>query len=137
MGVRLSGENGVDAWRAIRDSCPGMRVFFLSSYEDEEAVLAAVIWRSIRLSIETREPRGRLQAIHTVLQGQSILDPHYSAALGLHATAENKDDQSPRGQPFHPAAACPRARWVKGRHCGCDRSFERRGGCTSGVRDSK
>ena len=42
MDVRLSDGSGVDACRVIRDSCPATRVLFLSSYEDDEAVLAAV-----------------------------------------------------------------------------------------------
>ncbi|MDP3598324.1 MAG: response regulator transcription factor, partial [Nitrospirota bacterium] len=43
MDVRLSGGSGVDACRAIRSSCPNTRVLFLTSYQDDEAVLAAVI----------------------------------------------------------------------------------------------
>lgn len=43
MDVRLPGGSGMDACRAIRNSCPGTRVLFLSSYEDDEAVLAAVV----------------------------------------------------------------------------------------------
>jgi CheY-like chemotaxis protein len=42
MDVRLPGGSGVDACRAIMDSCPATRVLFLSSYQDDEAVLAAV-----------------------------------------------------------------------------------------------
>ena len=43
MDVRLTGSSGVDACRTIRDSCPATRVLFLTSYQDDEAVLAAVI----------------------------------------------------------------------------------------------
>jgi DNA-binding NarL/FixJ family response regulator len=75
MDVRLSGGSGVDACRAIRDSCPATRVLFLSSYQDDEAVLAAVFGGASGYLLKQVNAEGLLRAIHTVAQGQSILDP--------------------------------------------------------------
>jgi two-component system response regulator DevR len=75
MDVRLSGGSGVDACRAIRDSCPATRVLFLSSYEDDEAVHAAVLGGASGYLLKHVNAEGLLRAIHAVAKGQSVLDP--------------------------------------------------------------
>jgi two-component system response regulator DevR len=81
MDVRLSGGSGVDACRAIRESCPATRVLFLSSYQDDEAVLAAVFGGASGYLLKEVNAEGLLRAIHTVAQGQSILDPAITQPL--------------------------------------------------------
>jgi len=75
MDVRLSDGSGVEACRVIRDSCPATRVLFLSSYEDDEAVLAAVFGGASGYLLKHITAEGLMLAIHAVAQGQSILDP--------------------------------------------------------------
>lgn len=75
MDVRLSDGSGVDACRVIRDSCPATRVLFLSSYEDDEAVLAAVFGGASGYLLKQITAEGLMLAIRAVAQGQSILDP--------------------------------------------------------------
>ncbi len=75
MDVRLSDGSGVEACRVIRDSCPATRVLFLSSYEDDEAVLAAVFGGASGYLLKQITAEGLMLAIHAVAQGQSILDP--------------------------------------------------------------
>ena len=81
MDVRLSGESGVDACRAIRDSCPATRVLFLTSYQDDEAVLAAVVGGAAGYLLKQVNAEALLGAIHSVAQGQSILDPAITQPL--------------------------------------------------------
>ena len=81
MDVRLSGGSGVDACRAIRDSCPATRVLFLTSYQDDEAVLAAVIGGAAGYLLKQVNAEALLRAIHAVAQGQSILDPAITQPL--------------------------------------------------------
>jgi DNA-binding NarL/FixJ family response regulator len=81
MDVRLSGGSGVDACRAIRDSCPATRVLFLTSYQDDEAVLAAVVGGASGYLLKQVNAEGLLRAIHAVAQGQSILDPAITQPL--------------------------------------------------------
>lgn len=81
MDVRLSGGSGVDACRAIRDSCPNTRVLFLTSYQDDEGVLAAVIGGASGYLLKEVNTQGLLRAIHAVAQGQSILDPAITQPL--------------------------------------------------------
>ena len=81
MEVRLSGGSGVDACRAIRDSCPTTRVLFLTSYQDDEAVLAAVIGGAAGYLLKQVNAEALVRAIHAVAQGQSILDPAITQPL--------------------------------------------------------
>jgi two-component system, NarL family, response regulator DevR len=81
MDVRLSSGSGVDACRAIRDCCPSSRVLFLSSYEDDEAVLAAVVGGASGYLLKQINGEGLARAIHAVAQGQSILDPAITQPL--------------------------------------------------------
>lgn len=81
MDVRLSGGSGVDACRAIRDSCPATRVLFLTSYQDDEAVLAAVIGGAAGYLLKQVNAEALVRAIHAVAQGQSILDPAITQPL--------------------------------------------------------
>ncbi len=81
MDVRLFGGSGVDACRAIRDSCPATYVLFLTSYQDDEAVLAAVIGGASGYLLKHVNAEGLARAIHAVAQGQSVLDPAITQPL--------------------------------------------------------
>jgi len=81
MDVRLSGGSGVDACRAIKDSCPATRVLFLTSYQDDEAVLAAVIGGAAGYLLKHVNAEALVRAIHAVAHGQSILDPAITQPL--------------------------------------------------------
>jgi DNA-binding NarL/FixJ family response regulator len=71
----------VDACRSIRDSCRGTRVLFLSSYEDNDAVLAAVVGGASGYLLKQINGEALARAIHAVAQGQSILDPAITQPL--------------------------------------------------------
>ena len=96
MDVRLSGGSGVDACRAIRDSCPGTRVLFLSSYEEDEAVLAAVIGGASGYLLKQVNTEGLLRAIHAVAQGQSILDPAITQPLLTRMRLQKEEASEPQ-----------------------------------------
>jgi two-component system, NarL family, response regulator DevR len=83
MDIRMLSDSGVDACRAIGDSCPHTRVLFLSSYEDDEAVLAAVVGGASGYLVKHINADELLQAraIRAVAQGQPILDPTVTQPL--------------------------------------------------------
>jgi two-component system, NarL family, response regulator DevR len=81
MDVRLPSGSGVEACRAIRGSCPNTRVLFLSSSEDDEAVLAAVAGEASGYLLKHVNAEELLRAILAVAQGQSILDPALTQPL--------------------------------------------------------
>jgi DNA-binding NarL/FixJ family response regulator len=75
MDVRLGGGSGVEACRDILAAHPAARVVFLTSYPDEEAVLAAVFAGASGYLLKEIAGEALLNALSTVATGQSILDP--------------------------------------------------------------
>lgn len=96
MDVRLGGGSGVDACRAIRKSCPDTRVLFLTSYQDEEAVLAAVIGGAHGYLLKEINTDALLRAIYSVAQGQSILDPVITQPLLARMRSQQEDVSEPQ-----------------------------------------
>ena len=96
MDVRLSGSSGIDACRAIRDSCPGTRVLFLSSCEDDEAVLAAIVGGASGYLLKHVSTEELQQAIHAVAQGQSILDPAITQPLLTRMQLQKEEASAPQ-----------------------------------------
>ena len=74
MDVRLPDGSGIDACREILGSLPGTRVIFLTSYADDDSVLAAVLAGAHGYVLKEIDSPALLEAIHSVAKGQSILD---------------------------------------------------------------
>ena len=81
MDVRLRGDSGVDACREILAKCSATKVLFLTSYDDEEAMLTAVFAGAQGYLLKEIGSESLLRAIHCVAAGQSILDPAATRAM--------------------------------------------------------
>jgi two-component system, NarL family, response regulator DevR len=75
MDVRLPDGSGVAACREILASSPETRVLFLSSYADDDSVLAAVVAGAQGYLLKEINSSALMGAIEAVSEGQSILDP--------------------------------------------------------------
>jgi two-component system response regulator DevR len=75
MDVRLPDGSGVAACREILASCPSTRVLFLTSYADDDSVLAAVVAGAQGYLLKEIDSSALIGAIEAVSEGQSILDP--------------------------------------------------------------
>lgn len=75
MDVRLQDGSGVDACREILAAQPQTRVIFLTSYADDDSVLAAVLAGAHGYILKEIDSSALLKAVHAVAEGQSILDP--------------------------------------------------------------
>jgi two-component system response regulator DevR len=75
MDVRLPDGSGVAACREILASCPATRVLFLTSYADDDSVLAAVVAGAQGYLLKEIDSSALIGAIEAVSEGQSILDP--------------------------------------------------------------
>lgn len=74
MDVRLPDGSGIDACREILGALPGTRVIFLTSYADDDSVLAAVLAGAHGYVLKEIDSSALLEAIRSVAKGQSILD---------------------------------------------------------------
>ena len=95
MDVRMPNGGGVEACRAIRDACPNTRILFLSSYEDDEALLAAVVGGASGYLVKHISAEELLRAIHAVAQGQSILDPTITQPLLTRMRLQKEAESAP------------------------------------------
>lgn len=75
MDVRLPDGSGVDACREIRSLQPQARVIMLTSFADEDAVLASIMAGAAGYVLKQVDPRRLVEAVQTVAQGGSLLDP--------------------------------------------------------------
>jgi DNA-binding NarL/FixJ family response regulator len=75
MDVRLPDGSGVDACRDILASGSDARVIFLTSFADDDSVLAAVVAGAKGYILKEIDTASLLRAIQSVAEGRSILDP--------------------------------------------------------------
>ncbi|HXF93795.1 MAG TPA: response regulator transcription factor [Nitrospiraceae bacterium] len=75
MDVRLPDGSGIEACREIRAARPEIRVLFLTSYADDDAVLATILAGADGFLLKEIGGEELLRAARTVAGGQSILDP--------------------------------------------------------------
>ncbi len=80
MDVRMPGESGVEACREIRSLLPDTKVLMLTSYADEDAVLASILAGASGYLLKDTTGRDLADAILRVAAGASLLDP---AVTGL------------------------------------------------------
>lgn len=75
MDVRLPDGTGVEACREIVSVLPNTRVVFLTSYADDDSVLAAVLAGAYGYVLKEIDSAALIRAIRSVSAGRSILDP--------------------------------------------------------------
>ncbi|HLN61380.1 MAG TPA: response regulator transcription factor [Symbiobacteriaceae bacterium] len=75
MDVRLPDGSGIECCRIIRENRPQTRVLMLTSYDDRDAAVAAVIAGASGYLLKQAEPEELLRAINLVAGGASLLDP--------------------------------------------------------------
>src|SRR5215207_7682809 len=78
MDVRLPDGSGVDACRQIRSDNPTTRVVMLTSFADEDAVIAAILAGASGYLLKQSEPERLIAAVETAAAGGSLLDPAVS-----------------------------------------------------------
>jgi len=75
MDIRLPDGSGVEACREIRALNPKVQVIMLTSYADDEAVLASIMAGAAGYFLKQTRGKELIRAIETVAAGQSLLDP--------------------------------------------------------------
>ena len=81
MDVRLPDGSGVEACRRIKAENADMRVVMLTSYQDEEAIVGAVMAGASGYLLKQADSDRLTQAIRDAAAGDSTLDPRAAGTL--------------------------------------------------------
>lgn len=105
MDVRLPDGSGIEACREIRTARPETRVLFLTSFADDDAVLATMFAGADGYLLKEIDEEALIRAIETVAGGRSILDPALTKrmlvrmkSLAEPAAASKQEELSPQEQ---------------------------------------
>ena len=102
MDVRLPDGSGVEACRDILASHPTTRIIFLTSYADDESVLAAVLAGAQGYVLKNIDSIRLIRSIRTVSNGQSILNPALTQRALNWIKAWPEQNGPVRGQSLSP-----------------------------------
>src|SRR5581483_2698500 len=80
MDVRLPDSDGVDACRTIISERPETRVVMLTSYADEDAVVASIMAGAAGYLLKQTDPERLIEGVQRVAAGASLLDPEVTHA---------------------------------------------------------
>lgn len=86
--VRMPGVSGVEVCREIRSRLPGTRVLMLTSYADQDAVLASILAGASGYLLKDTTGQDLVDAIHQVAAGASLLDPAVTGVVLARLKAE-------------------------------------------------
>jgi two-component system response regulator DevR len=75
MDVRLPDGTGIEACRQIRSERPEARVLMLTSYSDEEAVIASIMAGAAGYLLKDTDAEKLIEGIEAIAHGGSLLDP--------------------------------------------------------------
>lgn len=81
LDMRLPDGTGLDTCKQIRAQVPSTKVIFLTAFTDEEAVVSAVFAGADGYLLKEIGGEQLVNAIQTVAQGHSILDPMVTRAV--------------------------------------------------------
>jgi two-component system, NarL family, response regulator DevR len=81
MDVRLSDGNGIEACREIRSERPATKVVMLTSYGDEDAVLASITAGASGYLLKDSDAEQLIEAVKVVARGGSLLDPQVTQTV--------------------------------------------------------
>jgi DNA-binding NarL/FixJ family response regulator len=75
MDVRMPERSGIEACREIRAAFPEVKVLMLTSYADEEALMASIMAGAAGYVLKRVRGADLIEDIRRVARGESLLDP--------------------------------------------------------------
>lgn len=102
MDVRLPDGSGVEACREIRTRRPQTCVLFLTSYADDDAVLATILAGAQGFLLKEVGSDELLRAVRAVANGQSILDPAVTQRVLARVQTLSASSAEPKGEELSP-----------------------------------
>ena len=95
LDVRLPDGNGVELCREVRSRNPGVHCLMLTSYADDDALLAAVLAGASGFVLKQILGQNLIAAVRTVGRGGSLLDDRSTAALLARLRNDKKEKEDP------------------------------------------
>lgn len=102
MDIRLPGEDGVQACSDILEQWPQTRVLFLTSFADDDTVLAAVLAGAHGYLIKEIGVDTLIDSIKRVAAGESILDPAATKRVLTWVKTRSTAPPDPGREPLSP-----------------------------------
>jgi DNA-binding NarL/FixJ family response regulator len=96
MDLRMPGMGGVDACREIRDHNPEAQVIMLTSFSDDEALFNSIMAGAAGFVLKQIRGHDLVEAIHTVGQGKSLLDPDVTQKVLERLRRAKFEDKDPK-----------------------------------------
>lgn len=102
MDVRLPDGSGVEACRDILAACPDTHVLYLTSYQDDEAMLSAVFAGAHGFLQKEIGGDALVRAVKEVGAGHSILDPAATRVIIEQMRSLSTPEAAREGDPLSP-----------------------------------
>nr|WP_228499684.1 response regulator transcription factor [Nocardioides agariphilus] len=81
LDARLPDGSGIDVCREIRSRDPQIKALILTSYDDDEALFAAIMAGAAGYTLKQVRGNDLVDTVRRVAAGQSTLDPSVTAAV--------------------------------------------------------
>jgi two-component system, NarL family, response regulator DevR len=81
LDARLPDGSGIDVCRDIRSSAPDVRCLILTSYDDNDALFAAIMAGAAGYLLKEVRGTSLIEAVRQVAAGKSLLDPSVTGRL--------------------------------------------------------
>jgi two-component system response regulator DevR len=94
LDARLPDGSGVDVCREIRSRDPNIAVLILTSYDDEEALFAAIMAGAAGYLLKQIRGNDLVDAVRRVAAGQSMLDPAVTQRVLTRLREGSKEDKA-------------------------------------------
>ncbi|MFM9609308.1 response regulator [Streptomyces niveiscabiei] len=91
LDVRLPDGDGITVCRELRDRMPALACLMLTSFDDEDALLDAIMAGASGYVLKQIKGSDLVSAVRTVATGQSMLDPATTARLMRSLRADPTD----------------------------------------------
>jgi len=98
MDLRMPGTDGVAATRTLRASHPSVAVVVLTTYTDDDSILAALEAGAVGYLTKNASADDIRRAIESAAAGQAVLDAQAAARLVRAASREAVSQPEPGGQ---------------------------------------
>ncbi|BDM74355.1 DNA-binding response regulator (plasmid) [Streptomyces nigrescens] len=92
LDVRLPDGDGVSVCRELRSRMPGLACLMLTSFDDDEALLDAIMAGAAGYVLKEIKGADLVAAVRTIASGRSMLDPATTARLMSTLRGEDADE---------------------------------------------